>query len=293
MINSSDQFRDFIINAPREVLDNFSKQDRERYERESTEFITSYEKGICYLCKKSFKTTSSDGPCLHDLLRRGKFKKKNFAKIYKKYGYFNISIYLRWCANQEVFISNINDLEGDENKVISLTIKWKNIEWTFDCNKNDFAGHHGKVANFPHYHFQMRIDGKPFINFNDFHLPFSENDLHIFENLKNNSDIFFHSYGDIGVGMKLAMEVTPENIIHNTVRSNDDEGVYRLQTMIIPKDGKIDLDELNKLHEKSLETGKTMASLLHKASDEYQVQTYIIPPDNIPDIAERTKNKPR
>lgn len=75
MINSSDQFRNFITNAPREVLDNIFKQDRERYERESTEFVISYEKGICYLCKKPFKTTSSNKPCLHDLLRRGKFKK--------------------------------------------------------------------------------------------------------------------------------------------------------------------------------------------------------------------------
>jgi hypothetical protein len=81
--------------------------------------------------------------------------------------------FLRWCANQDKLLSNINDLEAEKSdkKIIYYTVKWKNIEWTFDCSPNDFKGHEGRTVNFPHFHFQMRIDGRQFINVNDFHIP--------------------------------------------------------------------------------------------------------------------------
>jgi hypothetical protein len=86
------------------------------------------------------KTYSSVSPCLHSLLRRNGFKKKDFQKIYQKWSYFNISTYLRWVANQERFIGNINNLEEekDPSKKFEYTIWWKNIEWTFSCATNDF-----------------------------------------------------------------------------------------------------------------------------------------------------------
>lgn len=113
--------------------------------------------------------------------------RKRLPKIYEKYGYGSIAAFIRWCANQERLISNINDLEEErsDRKILSYTVKWKNIEWTFDCSKNDFEGHIGTSIDYPHYHFQMRIDGRQFINFNEFHVPFTDQDLFVLKILWN------------------------------------------------------------------------------------------------------------
>jgi len=40
------------------------------------------------------------------------------------------------------------------------------------CAKSDYDGHgNTEESQRPHYHFQMRIDGKRFIDYNDYHLP--------------------------------------------------------------------------------------------------------------------------
>ena len=155
MQHDTEKYRQIFESMSPEEVEEMNRLNDEEHQRQVQAFKAGYEKGICYLCGKPFKTISKDNPCLHWLLRQCKFKKKDFPKVYEKYGYGNIAAFVRWCANQEKLLSNINDLDDErsERKVLSYTVKWKNIEWTFDCSKNDFDGHQGTSINYPHYHF--------------------------------------------------------------------------------------------------------------------------------------------
>lgn len=273
-----------------------SKNDKE-HERQAKAFKEAYVKDQCYLCGKSFKTISKTEPCLHWLLRRGKFKKKDFPKIYKKFGYGNIASFLRWCANQEQFLSNINDLKEkkSDRKILSYTIKWKNIEWTFDCSKNDFTGHNKTSIHYPHYHFQMRIDSNQFINFNDFHIPFNDHDLFVLKT-EMEQDWFKHDFGGIGSGMQEAMDVGPEQALEYMTNSeNKGEATYHLSTVFDTRDNPISGELIYEIMQESKRTGKPIAYLLKKRlkGTNATMKTTLSPTDSIPDIASRTEHKRR
>lgn len=280
-----------------EEVEQMNRLNDEEHQRQALAFKAGYEKDICYLCKKPFKTISKDDPCLHWLLRQCKFKKKDFPKIYEKYGYGNIAAFIRWCANEERLLSNINDLEDEKSdrKVLSYTVKWKNIEWTFDCSKNDFQGHQGTSIDYPHYHFQMRIDGRQFINFNDFHVPFTEHDVFIVKNSMEQRDWFKQDFGAIGSGMQDAVSVDLEDILEHTSRSdNEDEATYHFSTMIDARDNPISGEEIYEIQQEAERTGKSFAFVAQKRlKDRANVQTVVSPADSIPDIASRTEHKRR
>ena len=214
MQHDTEKYRQVFESMSPEEIEEMNRKNDEEHQRQAAAFKARYEQGICYLCEKPFKTISKDNPCLHWLLRQCKFKKKDFPKVYAKYGYGNIAAFIRWCANQERLISSINDLEEEKSdrKILSYTVKWKNIEWTFDCSKNDFSGHEGTSIDYPHYHFQMRIDGKQFINFNDFHVPFTDQDIFVLKNSLEQGDWFKQNFGAIGSGMQEAISIDPESI---------------------------------------------------------------------------------
>lgn len=282
-------------------LENFEQQ-KEKYEREYSAFIEHYKNDECYLCGKSIATISKDNPCLHWLLRRCKFQKKDFPKILNNYDFYNISAYLRWVANAESGVRNINNLkeERSERKVFEITIKWKNIEWTLDCSKNDFEGHQGSKTDFPHWHFQMRIDQRQFINFNDYHIPFSKDDqLKII--LENDPDSgFYHSFGPGGQGMQEHMdriEKDPEEYIANAVStSNPDEGAVHMQTIIKgPHDG-ISSEKINQALEMARTTGKSITHCFREVlaqDDDVSIMTIATPADSVPEIAKRTERQRR
>lgn len=297
MQQDTEKYRKIFENMSPEEIEEINRINDEEHQRQAQKFKSGYEKGICYLCNKSFKTISKESPCLHWLLRQCKFKKKDFPKIYEKYGYGNIAAFVRWCANQERLLSNINDLDDErsERKVLSYTVKWKNIEWTFDCSKNDFAGHQGTSINYPHYHFQMRIDGRQFINFNDFHVPFTEHDLFVLKNSIEQADWFKQDFGVIGSGMQQAVSVEIDDILEYTTRSDDeDEAVYHFSTMIDARDNPISGEEIYEMQIEAEKTGKSFAYIAQKRLRERAiVQTVVSPADSVPDIASRTEHKRR
>ncbi len=177
------RFAKFLSELTGEQIAEGNKANFESAQNQFERFKNDYNQGRCYLCHKELKSFSKRTPCIHWLLKPKGFKKKDLLAIADNYGYFQIQSLLRWYANEESFGKNINSLkeEGSGNKLFEVTIKYKNIEWSFSCAKSDYMGHeksqHSKHA---HYHFQMRVDNRPYINFNDFHLPFSEMDiLHI------------------------------------------------------------------------------------------------------------------
>ncbi|EMG6375210.1 hypothetical protein V5I26_004185 [Salmonella enterica subsp. diarizonae serovar 11:k:z53] len=279
--------------------DSLNSRCAEETRRQFDEFQSAYVNDECYLCGKSFKTISKETPCLHWLLRRCKFKTKDFSLLYNKYGYVNIAAFLRWCANMEKPLVNINDLPSEmpKGKVLSSTIKWKNVEWTFDCSESDFRGHAGTAVEYPHYHFQMRIDGMQFINFNTYHLPFSQEDLFALTMGRNHPDKFIHNFGQFGMGMEAAMafvEDDPELALEHMSRSDDEESsTYHISTLAIAAEGeKISGDLIAELIKESRVTGVPLSKLMQERLPENaNVRTMISPSEAIPEIASRTEHK--
>jgi hypothetical protein len=222
-------------------------------------------------------------------------KKKDFPKIYEKYGYHNIAAFLRWCANRESPFRNINDLDAEKSnrKILCYTIRWKDVEWSFDCAKNDLAGHGGHHSSFPHYHFQMRLGGRPFINFNEFHVPFSPSDLFMLDAKKLPNVV--SNFGPAGAGMQSAIDVDPEWVLDETSRTeNEADAVYNLSTVITSDGDGISGDLINEIFQEAKRTGKTFASIAKvRLHGKANVTTVITPADSVPDIAARTEHKPR
>ncbi len=297
MEHDTEKYRKFFERMSPEKIEEMNRRNHEDHLRQANAFKAGYEKDICYLCNKPFKTISKDSPCLHWLLRQCKFKKKDFPKVYEKYGYGNIASFIRWCANQERLISNINDLvdEKSDRKILSYTVKWKNIDWTFDCSMNDFQGHQGTTIDYPHYHFQMRIDGKQFINFNDFHIRFTDYDLFILKNTIEQSDWFKQDFGAIGSGMQDAVSIEVDDILeHSILSESEDDAIYHFSTLIDAKDNPISGDEIYEIQQEAERTGKSFAFVAQKRlKGRASVQTVISPADSIPNIASRTEHKRR
>ena len=292
-----DAFKALVDSMTGEELSKQQELDFQRSETEHANFVEEYHKGMCYLCGKPFKTISKAHPCVHWLLRQCKFKKKDLPAIYQRFGYTQIAAFTRWVANQERFQGNINDLVEEKNKkkIIEFTVKWKNIEWTFDCSRSDYEGHGGPHSNFPHYHLQMRIDGRSFIDFGDFHIPFSEEDLFHIDLTLAIPDKFHHTFGIGGLGMQSAAEIDPEEIIRNTVvTENEDQATYHMQTMILANDNPIDGETLKAMIEESRRTKEPIASLVRKyLPNTDSIRTLITPADTVPEIARRTERNRR
>lgn len=203
-------------------------------------------------------------------------------------------MYLRWVANSnpDKFQMNINDMKDEhtENKIFQSTIKWENIEWSFECSENDFKGH-DTLINYPHYHFQMYIDGQPFINYNGFHNKFTEQDLfYLYSYLEHGIEL---SYGVYGAGMQVAMDTSPEDILARAKvkNGNEENGSFRFTT-IVQNQGGIDSTLIQDAIDESRRDGKSLALLLHeKLDDETKIVTFIQPSDKVPEIAKRTEHK--
>lgn len=294
--HNTDEFRRFFESLSPEQVEELNRKNDEEHQQQADAFRKAYAEDKCYLCGKPFKTISDKEPCLHWLLRQCKFKKKDFPKVYSKYSYTNMAAFLRWCANQERLLGNINDLadEKPERKVFCSTVKWKNIEWTFDCSESDFAGHGGTNSNFPHYHFQMRIDGRPFIDFGNFHIPFTDEDMFNLQLIREQSDWFKHGFGAIGSGMQEAMEINPELALQHMQNADESDATYHLSTMIEAIDKPIPGELLEEIRAESQASGRSMSQIAKERLEGIaNVSTVIEPADSVPGIASRTERKRR
>jgi hypothetical protein len=291
----SDRAQSFLRSLSPEQIEEGNRRDHEEHKRQVAEFRKAYAEGRCYLCGEPFDQMRTSHPCTHWLLRRCRFKKKDFLSITARYDHHNIAAFLRWCANEEAMLRNINDLESEKSdrKVISYTVKWKNIDWTFDCTENDMRGHGTGPSSHPHYHFQMRIDGRQFINFNEFHIPLSDRDLFNLS-LRDEPNVR-HSFGAAGSGMQEALSVDPKMILeHTQPTKNEDEAAYHFTTMIEATDEPLSGDEIHDIIEEAKRTNKSLAFVAKlRLQDRAKIQTVVSPVDTIPDIANRTEHKPR
>lgn len=280
----------------KEEIDRKNKEENEKAEKDYNRFKDHFHKGICYLCGLPLDSVKEEDPCVHWLLRKNfRFKKnKHLLKITEKFSFFQTQCYLRWCASLELPFGNINDFNDEVSNPqnFEATIRYQNIEWTFSCTDNDIKGHEGKDACYPHYHFQMKVDGLPFIRFNEFHIALTEIDLFNFMLFKNN-DVVEHSFGRGESVKKIFEKFNPEEIIRMAKVSNDDsKSLYNFSTVVTAEDGQlIDGSKIADLLEERKKTGVPMAELLKKLPNT-RLSTTVSPSQTIPEHHERNgRNK--
>lgn len=268
---------------------------------EHKEFKRKYKDGICYICKSSFADFRQERPCLHWLMRLSKdIKKDHIEKILMQSGLFSTQAFLRWLANEEVFLTNINDLKEDvaNTELFNCTIKYKNIEWTIWCTETDYDGHAGTQHDFSHWHFQMKLDDRPFIKFKDFHIKMTNEDILKFITLRESGEKIKHRF----VGGESTQDVfdnfTAEQMLLNMKNGhgNENKAPFNISTIVMAKEGqRIPGAIIDDAFNESKRTGETVSAVMSRMlSEKADVKVLVSPSDNIPDFSERSgRNKKR
>lgn len=291
----AEEAKNFLEKLPAGFIDDMNKKTLEDADSEYKEFQEQLSKGECYICDEKIDSFIENKPCQHWLLRPSGFNKKHFPLVYQKFNFFRIAAYLRWIANSEIFAGNINDImeETNPNKLFEYTIKYKNFEWSFSCSSKDLAGHKLSFSGkSPHYHFQMRIDGRPFINYANFHIPFTDEDLFQLPILLDmvNEAKYTHTHG---TGMQEMMSIDPE-ILLNFMQKADDETncIYNIQALIEAEPGKtLSGNEIADLFKKSKELNVPIAKLIKELKNVGSATTFIMPGPRVPRQAGRKKGE--
>jgi len=273
----------------------------ERNQRETLEhhkrFSEAFKAGQCYVCGNALASFDEAKPCLHWLLKPAGFCKEHFERLAEQRSLIALEYYLRWVANEDAFAKNINDLADEgTGKLVELTIRYKNLEWSFSCGANDLSGHEGggEHSKRPHYHFQMHVDGKPFIRYSDFHLPLSEGDFGFLEYMRQNPGKVRRRLAG-GAGMN---EVLDEENLEHLVRTGrsgpDDESTgIKVNTLIMADPGKtIRGEDLYNLIQAAKAEGVTVASKVHELKG-VSVQTVVTPGPGVVRQATRSGRKRR
>lgn len=286
--------KDVFASLSEEEIEKNNKQTLQEAEQEYQHFKEAFEKGDCYLCGHPLKSYSPPRPCPHWLLRPANIKKDSIPEIFKFFPQFRVETYLKWVANLEKPFVNINNLneEKDPTKIIESTITYKNFQWSFSCTKSDVEGHHNsKFGKEPHFHLEMRIDGNIFIKFNDFHIPFHEEDIFMIA-MHNQDAVPFQLMANYGEGMEeLFSGCSPEDLIDSLKQSSEDSAEHlNLQTLLMAdEDETYSGEEIFNLIQESKETGIPFAKLALKLKGTKRV--LITPGDDVPEIQHRTNTR--
>lgn len=282
-----------IGSLPRDEVERQNREHHEEAVRLHARFKECFPKGVCDCCGKPLLTFSRGVPCFHWLLRPKGVKKDDLEALFHAKGYFRIASYVRWIANEDAYLSRINDLkgEGHAGAVFHWSATYKHIKWTFWCTQGDYEGHSGSKADFPHFHVEVRLNGQVFVRFSDFHVPFTPEDLFY---LKCNSDPrapIEQSFGAYGAGMEDAVSIPLEKILDDTTSTDDEtKAVYRIQTIMMAEEGKaISGDLIDEIVKKSKATGKPMAHFIKESG--LNAQIIVSPNDAVPE--KETRSNPR
>lgn len=289
--------KDFFERLSPEQIEEGNRRQLERNKQVFEEFRSAYQIGKCSLCGLDLLEFSSSRPCFHWFLRPHGIKKKHFNRyLTTPIGFFRFDSYIRWVANLENPLRNINDLRSEMNpeKVVEYTVKYKNIEWSVSLGKTDRQGHvDSKNASFPHFHIQMKVDGKVFLKFNDFHVPLSKEDLFMLEALEVAPERIAWK-NSFGMGMSAIEDEDTLREIDSIMRRTDnlEEATFDTTTMFEFPEGKdISGEKLAEIFEESSNTGIPVRHLLQKYFPDGKSLTEIRPSENVPIISKRTPRK--
>lgn len=284
---------EFLRGLSPSEIEEWNQRQLKQAQQEHAEFSAAFKEGRCYLCGTELQDFVRIMPCLHWLLRPNGFSKSDFPAVVAAYGYRSISSYLRWVANEDRKAQNINDFADEgTGKLIEETIRYKQLEWSISCGNSDFEGHqtNSPASRVPHYHFQMRVNKKPFIRFNDFHVPFNAQDLVEIGAMRSAPDLIKRMNVG-GEGMDDVLNGVPlEKLIEHGVSSDDEaNAMLSISTMVLaPEGGTLSGDVLADIVEEAKRTGVTIASLLHKRLPEANIRTIVSPGDGVVEQAPRS-----
>lgn len=269
-----------------------NEANHEKNARDFEQFKKDLASGICWVCKDKLASFDESSPCQHWLLKPEGFRKKHFKILFNACTYDKLEGFLRWYSNAHSPFQGINDLkeEHDGSKLRAMTIKHGTLEWSFSFAQGCLEGKDGKHG--PHYHFQMRVNEKPFFDYGNYHIRLSEYELWLLDiDLDKNPD--FKRIDTHGMGMEgVFSDVEPEALL-NGMRTTDDmdKATFHLQTMIEAEPGKtISGDDIADLIEESKRTGIPLARLVKRLQG-VKTRVFIEPGEGVPKPAQRKKKR--
>lgn len=280
--------RAFLNAVPESERIRIQKENHEEAEKLYKEFTEAFSKDMCDSCGKPISTFSNESPCFHWLLRPGKVKKDHIENILKIKGYFRCAAYIRWVTNFDSHFKNINNLslEWNADALFHWSAKYKHLKWTFWCTRNDYAGHSNQP---PHFHFEMRLDKNSFIKFNDFHIPFTDEDLFTIRSHEDPESPVKQTFGFHGAGLEEAFSVDPEKLMEGlTTTDNQEEAVYHLHTVIHSEDG-IPSEVINQALAIAKEKKVPVATIIRELG--YEASVTIEPAESL--ITKECRSNPR
>lgn len=290
--------RSIVDSLTPEEIEAGNRYEMEEADRQYAEFLQGLKENKCYICGKDINSFNLGKFCLHWFCKPEGLQKRYYEKHLnnKELSFFCIESFFRWLASTENPIKNISDLKDEmsESSYFEATYRYKNIEWSFSIGHTDKEGHAGALAGErPHYHIQMMVDNKPFIQFNDLHILFTDEDLFNFEFFKQNKErsIWNHSHG---FGISVLENETVLEALDNLMHVTDDEenATFHTSTLIQAPEGQfISLESLKEAYQKSKETGKPVSHFMKDLAPEAQITKFIFPGDGVPEIARRSGKK--
>lgn len=277
-----------------EEMDEITKRSHEEAERDFKDFKEHIARGECGVCSKPLQSFDEDDPCMHWLLMPPGFRKKHMKAVFEAFTYERIEAYLRWYVNVHTPLKNINDLaeEHDGTKLRAFTIKHDNLEWSFSFAQGCLEGMDGPHG--PHYHFQMRVDDRPFFNFSDRHIKLSDYELWVLGIDTGQNPQIKRSPG-FGAGMQNAVEdIEPEALL-GTFRYTEDyeNAAFNTSTIVMAKEGEtIDVDEVLAMYKKARETGVPVHQQIKNLKNVATTQVIVEPGEGVPKPAQRKPVRP-
>jgi hypothetical protein len=287
----------FLDKFTPEFIEEKNRQQSEENKAVHEEFISNLRIGKCFMYGLDMNAFIESKPCFHWFTYPSGIKKKNFEKyLQNSIGFFQLDSYFRWLANSEVFMTNINDLKDETSSMsyLETTYKYKNIEWAFSIGKTDLEGHSAaKVGNNPHYHIQMKVNDNIFLKFNDFHIPFSDQDLFVIELQEQASDKVIKR-SSLGAGMSVIEDTEfMQELDDHMVRSdNNSAAPFNRQTIIIAPEGESITDEIiNKAYEESKRTNVPVSKIIQNYLPGAEVIVQITHGEAVPPMTKRSGKK--
>ena len=293
-------FANFMASLAPEEVARVNELNRKEATEQHKQFSEAFKADRCSFCDDALTSFDPAKPCRHWLLKPNGVRKEHIEQIATQLSWSILENYLRWVANEEAFAKNINDLADEgSGKLLELTIKYKNLQWSFSCGETDLAGHDSasEHSKRPHWHFQMYVDGQPFVRYNDFHLALSEFDAGFLEFTRNNPGKVRRRVAG-GAGMSdLFDESMLEHLVtigrSGTTEDEAESAPIKLDTIVMAEPGKtISGEDIYNLIQRAQADGVTISSKMRELKD-VTVQTFVSPGPGVVQQAPRSGRKRR
>jgi hypothetical protein len=295
-MSEKNKVRKFLSGLGPGEIEEMNKVQIEETQKQFKEFLTAFKKDCCYLCGMKLSYFNEHESCFHWFLQPKGIKKKHFESYLKKpIGFFQLQSYLRWVANTDEKIKNINDLSNENlnGKLLETTIKFKNIEWSFNYGKTDLEGHKGTHnGDFPHFHMQILRDNLPIISFNNLHIPFSNHDVFMIEAMEND-DLMEHIHL-FGEGISVLENENELKWIDNEMvaaESKDSATFHSTSFFEMPDGQTISFEDLDKIRVEAITKRIPIRKLLAEKIPDIKIITEINAGKGV--VKKKTRKKTR